>query len=94
MVFEHPDWRLTLSAIGSSASRTRAGQGTIPVGQGTDPFVVLNFAGEVDVPGGGTLFVGVQNLTDRRDRVARRPAGVRPGLPRTVLVGFRMVAFR
>ncbi|MCH7992588.1 MAG: TonB-dependent receptor [Gemmatimonadetes bacterium] len=94
MGFEHPDWSLTLSAIGSSASRTRAGQGTIPVGQGTDPFVVLNFAGEVDVPGGGTLFVGVQNLTDRRYLVARRPAGLRPGLPRTVLVGFRMVAFR
>jgi Fe(3+) dicitrate transport protein len=37
-----------------------------------------------------TLFIGIQNLTDATYVVARRPAGARPGLPRTLLAGIRI----
>jgi Fe(3+) dicitrate transport protein len=34
--------------------------------------------------------VGVENLTDETYVVARRPAGARPGLPRTLMAGIRL----
>ena len=34
-------------------------------------------------------FVSVQNISDEAYIVARRPAGVRPGLPRTFVAGLK-----
>jgi Fe(3+) dicitrate transport protein len=34
--------------------------------------------------------VGVENLADATYVVARRPAGARPGLPRTLMAGIRL----
>jgi Fe(3+) dicitrate transport protein len=34
--------------------------------------------------------VGVENLADASYVVARRPAGARPGLPRTLMAGIRL----
>jgi Fe(3+) dicitrate transport protein len=36
------------------------------------------------------VFAGIQNITDERYVVARRPAGARPGLPRSIAVGVRL----
>lgn len=83
-------WEVDLSVAASSPMRTVAGGGSIPSGQGTDRYVALNLAGEYHVPRVGTLYGGVQNLTNERYVVARRPAGARPGLPRTFLLGFRV----
>lgn len=83
-------WGLTLSSFGNTAMRTRAGQGTIPGEEGTDGFVVFNLSGEYELPGYGTVYGAIQNLTDERYVVARRPAGARPGLPRTFVAGFRL----
>ena len=87
---EENRWGLTLTALGSSAMRTVAGQGPIREDEVTDAYVVFKLAGEYSLPRWGTLYAGVQNLTDERYIVARRPAGVRPGLPRTLLVGMRV----
>jgi Fe(3+) dicitrate transport protein len=81
---------LTLSWNGASAMRTEAGTGPIEAGTGADRFVVFNLRADWKVPGQGTLYGGVQNLADRAYVVARRPAGARPGLPRTFFVGFRI----
>lgn len=83
-------WGVTLAARGSSAMRTLAGQGPISASEATDDYVVLKLTGEYTLPRWGTLYAGVQNLTDEHYIVARRPAGVRPGLPRTLLVGLRV----
>ena len=88
--YDRPGWSVTLSTVAAGAMRTRAGQGRIPEGEGTDAYVVFNFAGEMHVGGIGTLFAGVQNVSDERYSVARRPAGLRPGLPRTLVVGLRV----
>jgi Fe(3+) dicitrate transport protein len=84
-------WGTTLAWNGSSAMRTVAGRGAIAENEGTDRFVVFNLSGEYELPGGGTLYGGVQNLIDERYVVSRRPAGARPGLPRTLFVGVRIV---
>jgi Fe(3+) dicitrate transport protein len=52
--------------------------------------VVFGVQGEYRLAPWSTLTVAVQNLTDARYIVARRPAGARPGLPRTIVAGARL----
>jgi Fe(3+) dicitrate transport protein len=73
-----------------SPMRTAAGQGVIPAGGGTDGYVVVGLTGEYAVTRWGSIFVSGENLTDSRYVVARRPAGPRPGLPRTFSLGIRL----
>ena len=80
-------WGVNLAANYVSEMRTVAGRGPIPANQGTDDFLVFGLSAQYAVAPWSTFFAGVQNLTDQRYIVARRPAGARPGLPRTVLAG-------
>ena len=89
---EKSRWRLTLEANAVSRMRTKAGQGAIPRLQATDAYLAFNLSAEYDLRAeekGATFFLAVRNLTDQAYIVARRPAGARPGLPRTVLGGIR-----
>jgi len=70
--------------------RTVAGQGPIPQGRATDSFFVMNAFGEVDLGENVRAFANVQNLTNAAYIVARRPAGARPGLPRTLMMGIKL----
>ncbi len=83
---------VTLSATGASTMRTRAGTGPVREEASTDAYLILDLQAEYTLSRGpgGTVYGGVQNLTDRRYIVARRPAGARPGLPRTLFLGLRM----
>lgn len=83
-------WSLGLSASAASAMRTVAGTGSHPDGTGTDAHFVVNASVEYRATPQATLHGGVQNIFDRRYIVARRPAGARPGLPRTVAIGVRV----
>ncbi|MEX2466556.1 MAG: TonB-dependent receptor, partial [Gemmatimonadota bacterium] len=85
--FERGAWSGRMTASGTSAMRTSAGQGEIPAGQGTDSFVVLGAGLEYEIGPSATAHVAVENLGDSRFVVARRPAGLRPGLPRTLQLG-------
>ena len=76
--------------MASGAMRTEAGQGAIVDEHSTDSFLVFNVSGQYRLPGLGTAYAALQNVTDRRYGVARRPAGLRPGLPRTLLAGFKI----
>jgi Fe(3+) dicitrate transport protein len=87
---EDAAWKLGLSWNGAGATRTEAGRGAIPVGTGADRFVVFNLSGEVAVGSRAVVYGAVQNLTDRAYVVSRRPAGARPGLPRTLFLGMRI----
>jgi Fe(3+) dicitrate transport protein len=86
----HPTWSGALAVQASSAMRTVAGTGAIPATEGTDGYVVVGVQGEYRLAPWSTLTVAVQNLTDERYVVARRPAGARPGLPRTIVAGVRL----
>ena len=92
--YDRSAWSVSISMTASGAMRTEAGSGPIPVGQGTDASVVFNASGQVQVGGRGTLFAGLQNFTNQIHGVARRPAGLRPGLPRTFVAGFRVEGVR
>ncbi len=82
-------WRAELTLDYVAEMRTTAGQGTIPADQRIDDYVLLGLSGEYQVSGYGAVFAGVQNLTDQSYLAARRPAGARPGLPRSFMVGIR-----
>ncbi|HEX9710428.1 MAG TPA: TonB-dependent receptor, partial [Candidatus Thermoplasmatota archaeon] len=87
---EGSGWTVALSGFGSTAMRAVAGQGPIEDGKGTDGFAVFSLSAEYVLPRGGTIYGSIQNLFDDAYVAARRPAGARPGLPRTLLVGYRL----
>ncbi|MDH5642671.1 MAG: TonB-dependent receptor, partial [Gemmatimonadota bacterium] len=74
----------------SSAVRTLAGLGTPPPDQRIDARLVISLTTELEIGQFGQAFVTARNLTNEKYVVARRPAGLRPGLPRTVMAGMRI----
>lgn len=84
-------WSARLTASGTSAMRTAAGQGDIDDTLSTDAYVVFGAGVEYEVSNGATVHAAVENIGDARYVVARRPAGLRPGLPRTLSLGIRVM---
>ena len=81
-----------MEATAISGMRTKAGQGPIPPLEATDAYLVFSLSGEYDLTAeknGVSLFLSLRNLTDQAYITARRPAGARPGLPRTLMGGIR-----
>ncbi len=83
-------WALFLSGSYVAEMRTRAGQGAIPENESIEQHAVFDASAEYRLRGRYRLFVQLRNLTDEIYVAARRPAGLRPGLPRSGLVGFGM----
>ena len=71
--------------------RTVAGQGDIINPFKTDRYYVIDVSSEYYVSREISLFGSVKNITDETYVVARRPAGLRPGLPRAFLIGIKAV---
>ena len=69
--------------------RTEAGSADVSLVPHTDARTVIDVSGSVALVQQSALFFGVRNVTDAVYVVARRPSGLRPGLPRTVLIGLR-----
>ena len=87
-----PKWRLHLDSSLISPMRTVAGQGNVLSSESTDTSFLLGVTGEYDLISENelvTLFVTVQNLTNQTYIAARRPAGVRPGMPRMFMGGIK-----
>lgn len=82
-------WDIYLNSNYSDEMRTKAGQGAIPAGEGTDSRWVFDLSTHVTVFKQYKVFAQVRNLFDETYIVARRPYGLRPGLERTFLVGFK-----
>jgi Fe(3+) dicitrate transport protein len=80
-------WNAFLHLSWVDDMRTSAGQGPIPAGQGTDAHLLVDLSAKLRLFAGLDLVAQVRNLTDEVYVAARRPAGARPGLPRTALLG-------
>ncbi|MDT7856212.1 TonB-dependent receptor [Rubrivirga sp. S365] len=86
---ERAGWSTAVLANAVSDMRTAAGQGAIPASERIDAHVTFDLVAEAPLPGGVALTARAINLTDATYAVARRPAGLRPGLPRTLAIGLR-----
>ena len=78
-------WSGHLNTSYADAMRTKAGRGPLE-GQGTDSRVVLDLLVERKLAR-FSVYGQIRNLSDEVYIAARRPYGVRPGLPRTFLAG-------
>ena len=91
---EESGWSAGVDANFSSRMRTEAGQGDLPAGQGTDAYLVVNAFAEFDLSEEVRFFATVQNVGNNAYIVSRRPAGLRPGLPRTFMTGIKLALGR
>lgn len=69
---------------------TRPAQGDVPDGFKTDDHLILDISAEYQLIGNLRGTAQLRNVTDETYVVARRPAGARPGMPRTLLLGVRL----
>lgn len=67
--------------------RTKAGQGALVPFESVDSHVVWDMLANWRFTERFSSYVKVDNLFDETYIAARRPAGVRPGLPRTAYLG-------
>ena len=81
-------WSAFASGSWVDEMRTTAGQGAIPLQERVEDHLVFDLSSEYRFRERYSVFLQVRNVTDEVYLAARRPAGLRPGLPRTALVGF------
>lgn len=80
-------WGVNLAASYADAMRVKAGQGaTSPTGA-TDSHWVMDLAADWTLTDNLRLLARVENVLDEVYVTAWRPAGARPGRPRTALIG-------
>lgn len=82
-------WHLKLGGKYNSAMRTKAGTGDYVNSESIESHLVLDAITEYSIAPSYALFFGIRNLTDKKYIAAKRPAGVRPGLPRTFMAGIK-----
>ena len=81
---------LDLGTKYSGSMRTEAGSGGMRTLARTDSHFILDGSAEFRLAGKTRIFAGIRNLTNKSYIAARRPAGVRPGLPRTLVSGIKI----
>ena len=80
-------WSAFLNLAYVDAMRTTPGQGSILKSESTDANLVVDLSVGYRFTNNLALCLQARNLLDEVSVVARRPAGARPGLPRTILLG-------
>ncbi|MEM1118214.1 MAG: TonB-dependent receptor [Bacteroidota bacterium] len=82
--------QVNLRANYTATTRAVAGQGPIPESERVDARLLFDLSAEWTLPGTQVRALAlVRNLTDEVYVASLRPAGLRPGLPRTILLGLR-----
>lgn len=85
--FERGALAFDLSATYVDDMRTNAGQGPIPADELIEAHTVVDLGARYRLGELFEVFSQVRNVTDEVYVAARRPAGLRPGLPRQWIVG-------
>ena len=80
-------WRVNVAASYIGKLRTKAGQGAFDDADSVDAHTVWDLMAAWQFTPRLSTYVKVDNLLDETYVAARRPAGLRPGLPRTAYLG-------
>ncbi len=86
---EHHKFNINFSGRYMDEMRTVPGQGAIPADEKTDAYFVLDASANYLIHKNISLFTNATNLTNKVYLVARRPAGLRPGMPRAFNIGIK-----
>ncbi len=86
---EHGRFNVNLSSKLQTELRTVPGQGDIPLQESTDDQFVIDLSTNYALHRNIKVFGSIRNLTDQEYNVARRPAGLRPGMPRSFTIGLK-----
>lgn len=86
---EHHKFSVNLSGKYMDEMRNAPGQGDIPTNEKTDSYFVIDASASYNLHKNITFFANATNLTDQVYVVARRPAGLRPGMPKAFNVGLK-----
>lgn len=81
------DVTININMMYSPMMRTVAGSGSIDPNFATDSHFITDVSADYQLFTDVNLFLNIRNLFDNRYIVSDRPAGLRPGLPRTVMGG-------
>jgi Fe(3+) dicitrate transport protein len=87
--YERDDYSFSISGKYASEMRTVPGQESPVRSQSTDAFFTVDAAVDIRISSGISFFASGTNLTDEVYVVARRPAGARPGMPRSIRLGIK-----
>ena len=87
---ESDDWRVNLAANYVGKMRSKAGQGEYLPAHTIESHVVWDAMATWQFNDSLSAYLKVDNLLDETYVAARRPAGVRPGLPRTAYIGITL----
>ena len=80
-------WNVNVAASYLSQLRTEAGQGAFDPAESVSSRTVWDLMASWQFSENFSTYVKVDNLFDKTYEAARRPAGLRPGLPRTAYLG-------
>lgn len=83
-------YNFNLSGRFMDEMRTEAGQGAILYNKKTDNYFILDAAFNAHIKKNITAFTSANNLMNTTYIVARRPAGLRPGMPRSFRLGIKV----
>ncbi len=89
MALEHRKFDFNISGRFADKMRTVPGQGPIPENEKTDAFFIIDSGATYYITTKLSVFVNGTNLTNKIYLAARRPAGLRPGLPRALNIGLK-----
>ena len=83
-------WRVAMNTVYVDDVRTQAGRGSIPDAERVDSYTIVDLSAHYDFNTRLSGFLRVDNLFDEEYEVARRPAGLRPGMDQSAMLGFRL----
>ena len=86
---EHKNFNINLSSRYMDEMRTVPGQGKIQEYEKTDNYFIADASASYAMHKNISLYINTTNLTNEIYIVARRPAGLRPGMPRAFNIGLK-----
>ncbi|MGM0738425.1 MAG: TonB-dependent receptor domain-containing protein [Bacteroidota bacterium] len=86
---EHYKFNVNLNGKFRDEMRTRAGRGSIPEDERIESMLVFDASATCRIHKHVTLFGNIMNITEAVYAVANRPAGLRPGMKRSFLIGVK-----
>lgn len=87
--YETSRFIVSLGAKYISQMRTIAGQGEFVESNSTDAHFIIDASANYSISESIRAFLSARNLNDELYIASRRPAGIRPGLPQTLMAGLR-----